>query len=90
MLHVAEIERSMRVYELLGFTTIDTDRCVPIGWVRLHFEDGSAVTLRSERTPGHSVTPVPGLHFGRKQSITGRHSRDLASNRKPTTIASGR
>jgi catechol 2,3-dioxygenase-like lactoylglutathione lyase family enzyme len=49
MLHVAEIERSIRFYELLGFTTIDTDRCVPIGWARLHCDDGSAVMfLRAE------------------------------------------
>ena len=27
MLHVGEVERSIRFYELLGFETIDTDRC---------------------------------------------------------------
>jgi catechol 2,3-dioxygenase-like lactoylglutathione lyase family enzyme len=49
LLHVAEIERSIQFYELLGFTTIDTDRCVPIGWARLHGDDGSAVMfLRAE------------------------------------------
>jgi catechol 2,3-dioxygenase-like lactoylglutathione lyase family enzyme len=49
MLHVAEIERSIRFYELLGFTTIDTDGCKPLGWARLHCEDGSAVMfLRAE------------------------------------------
>jgi hypothetical protein len=34
LLHVPEIERSIRFCELLGFTTIDTGRCVPIGWAR--------------------------------------------------------
>jgi hypothetical protein len=34
MLHVAEIEKSTRFYELLGFTTIDTDGCKPLGWAR--------------------------------------------------------
>lgn len=49
LLHVAEIERSIRFYELLGFTTIDTDRCVLIGWARLHCDDRSAVMfLRAE------------------------------------------
>ena len=49
MLHVAEIERSIRFYELLGYKTIDTDGCKPLGWARLHCEDGSAVMfLRAE------------------------------------------
>jgi len=50
LLHVAEIENSIRFYELLGFTTIDTDGCNPLGWARLQCEDGSAVMLlRAER-----------------------------------------
>jgi catechol 2,3-dioxygenase-like lactoylglutathione lyase family enzyme len=49
MLHVAEIEKSIRFYELLGFATIDTDGCNPLGWARLHCEDGSAIMfLRAE------------------------------------------
>ena len=49
MLHVVEIEKSIRFYELLGFTTIDTEGCNPLGWARLHCEDGSAVMfLRAE------------------------------------------
>lgn len=48
MLHVAEIERSIRFYELLGFTTVDTDRCTPIGWARLHCEGGAVMFLRAE------------------------------------------
>ena len=48
MLHVAEIERSIRFYELLGFTTIDTDRGKPLGWARLHCEGGAVMFLRAE------------------------------------------
>lgn len=48
MLHVAEIERSIRFYELLGFATVDTDRCVPIGWARMHCEGGAIMFLRAE------------------------------------------
>ncbi|MGA8621450.1 MAG: VOC family protein [Candidatus Sulfotelmatobacter sp.] len=50
LLQVAEIEQSIRFYELLGFATIDTDGCNPLGWARLHCHDGSAVMfLRAER-----------------------------------------
>src|SRR5579863_7689657 len=56
LLHVAEIEKSIVFYELLGFATIDTDRCNPLGWARLHCEDGSAVMfLRAERAIDSSV-----------------------------------
>jgi hypothetical protein len=48
LLHVAEVERSIRFYELLGFTTIDTDRCTPLGWARLHCEGGAVMFLRVE------------------------------------------
>jgi hypothetical protein len=59
LLHVVEIERSIRFYELLGFATIDTDRCVPIGWARLHCEDGSAVMfLRAEEPLDFSAQAV--------------------------------
>ena len=48
MLHVAEIERSIRFYELLGFELIDTDRCTPLGWARMHCEGGAVMFLRAE------------------------------------------
>ena len=48
MLHVAEIERSIRFYELLGFATVDTDRGKPLGWARLHCEGGAVMFLRAE------------------------------------------
>jgi predicted enzyme related to lactoylglutathione lyase len=49
MLHVAEIERSIQFYELLGFRVIDTDGCTPIGWARLHCKSGDIMFLRAER-----------------------------------------
>ena len=48
MLHVVEVERSIRFYELLGFVTVDTDRCTPLGWARMHCEGGAVMFLRAE------------------------------------------
>jgi catechol 2,3-dioxygenase-like lactoylglutathione lyase family enzyme len=48
MLHVASIERSIAFYERLGFELVDTDRCEPIGWARLHCEGGALMLLRAE------------------------------------------
>ena len=54
MLHVAEIEKSIRFYELLGFSVIDTVGSGPLAWARLHCDDGSAVMfLRAE----HAIDP---------------------------------
>ncbi|HWR14040.1 MAG TPA: VOC family protein [Terriglobales bacterium] len=50
LLHVADIERSIRFYETLGFTIVDTDRCQPLGWARLHCEGGALMFLRAEHT----------------------------------------
>lgn len=48
LFHVAEIERSIEFYQLLGFDTVDTDRCEPLGWARLHCEGGAIMLLRAE------------------------------------------
>ena len=48
MFWVADIERSIRYYELLGFEVIDTDRCEPLGWARIHCEGGAVMFLRAE------------------------------------------
>lgn len=48
LLHVRQVETSIRFYELLGFETVDTDRCVPIGWARLHCDGGAVMFLRAE------------------------------------------
>ncbi len=58
LLHVAEIETSIRFYELLGFTTVDTDRAKPLGWARLHCEGGAVMFLRAEEAVNASVLPV--------------------------------
>jgi hypothetical protein len=49
LLHVVEIERSLKFYALLGFETVDTDVCQPIGWARMHGEGGAVMFLRAER-----------------------------------------
>lgn len=48
LLHVASIERSIDFYRELGFEVVDTDRCDPIGWARLHCEGGAIMLLRAE------------------------------------------
>jgi len=51
MLHAADIENSIRFYQLLGFTTIDSDGSDPVFWARLHCEDGSAIMLLRAEHP---------------------------------------
>lgn len=58
LLHVAHIELSIRFYELLGFTTVDTDRAKPLGWARLHCEGGAVMFLRAEEAVNVSALPV--------------------------------
>jgi hypothetical protein len=53
MFHVADVERSIKFYEFLGFEAIDTEGCGPIGWARLHCEGGGIMLLRAEE--GHAV-----------------------------------
>jgi hypothetical protein len=48
LLRVAEIEQSIRFYELLGFATVDTDRAKPLGWARMHCEGGALMFVRAE------------------------------------------
>jgi catechol 2,3-dioxygenase-like lactoylglutathione lyase family enzyme len=49
LLHVADIERSIRFYQFLGFRTIDTQGATPLGWARLHCNTGDIMFLRAER-----------------------------------------
>jgi len=58
MLHVKSIERSIPFYEQLGFELIDTDRCEPIGWARMHCEGGAVMFLRAEEEVDPSEAPV--------------------------------
>jgi hypothetical protein len=48
---VAEIKKSIPFYGRLGFATIDTDRCEPLGWARLHCQGGAVMFLRA----GHPI-----------------------------------
>jgi catechol 2,3-dioxygenase-like lactoylglutathione lyase family enzyme len=59
VLHVAEIERSLRFYELLGFETIDTDRATPLGWARMHCEGGALMFTRAEEPMDGSARGMP-------------------------------
>src|SRR5258706_2651173 len=58
MLHAADIEKSIRFYELFGFTTIDTEGCAPLAWARLHCEDGSAAMFLRVSADGIKVPPI--------------------------------
>jgi|SRR5271165_6527572 len=58
MFHVADIETSIRFYELLGFATVDTDRGKPLGWARLHCDGGAVMFLRGEHTIDASAQAV--------------------------------
>jgi len=73
MLHVADVARSIRFYELLGFELIDTEgdpSC--FGWARLHCEGGAIMLFlaedehpvdpRTQSQPAFMYTPdLPGL-----------------------------
>jgi len=58
MLHVADVERSVRFYRLLGFELVDVEGedGRPLGWARMATADGSAIMfLRGEEE--HAVKP---------------------------------
>jgi catechol 2,3-dioxygenase-like lactoylglutathione lyase family enzyme len=49
MLHVADVERSLRFYERLGFEVVDVESGEGVmGWARMHCEGGAVMFLRSE------------------------------------------
>ena len=56
--HVADIEKSIWFYELLGFVTIDTDGEKPLGWARMHCEGGALMFLRAEGPVDASAQPA--------------------------------
>jgi glyoxalase/bleomycin resistance protein/dioxygenase superfamily protein len=77
MLHVAEIERSVQFYELLGFVTVDTDRCKPLGWARIHCEGGAVMFLRAEGPVDAAAHPV--ILYMYTPDLTGLREHLLAS-----------
>jgi len=58
VLHVVEIEKSIRFYKQLGFVTVDTDRAKPLGWARMHCEGGAVMFLRGEKPVDASAQAV--------------------------------
>lgn len=48
LMHVGDVEQSIRFYRKLGFKVIDTDGCTPLGWARLHCDGGAVMFLRAE------------------------------------------
>ena len=71
LLHVADVERSLRFYALLGFETVDVERANgSTGWARIHCAGGAIMFVRAEQStkPPHDrfllylYTPdLPGL-----------------------------
>lgn len=58
LLHVADIERSMRYYEILGFETVNTDRSEHPRWARMQCEGGALMLAYDESiavSPNQSV-----------------------------------
>jgi hypothetical protein len=84
ILHVADIEGSIRFYELLGFTTIDTDRVEPLGWARLHCEGGAVMFLSAEEEAKISRLPV--LFYLYTPDLPGLRDRLLARGIKAPPI----
>ena len=60
MIHVTEIERSIRFYEALGMALIDWEGS-PIGWARMKGEGGDLMFLRAEES--FRVDGVPFLLY---------------------------
>ncbi len=58
MLAVADVERSIRFYELLGFMLVSQQGSDPIGWARMHCEGGAVMFLRSQGFVNTAKLPV--------------------------------
>lgn len=84
LLHVAEIERSLRFYELLGFATVDTDGAKPLGWARMHCEGGAVMFLRAEEPVDPSAQAV--LLYMYTSNLAGLREHLLANGVKAPPI----
>jgi catechol-2,3-dioxygenase len=59
MLHVADVARSIRFYELLGFELIDTEGDAGhLGWARMHCDVGAIMFLRAEEPLNPSAQSI--------------------------------
>ncbi len=88
MLHVAEVERSIRFYRRIGFDLVDVegdDGC--LGWARMSTPDGSAIMLlRAEEE--HAVKPeLQGIMLALYTSqLLALREQLVAAGEKPTEI----
>lgn len=95
LLHVSSVEQSIRFYEQLGFATVDTDRCDPLGRVADRRAGGRDVPEdHAVRISGGAQQPervLSGNHFrwerqarqGRPRQGHERLSTPLSSTRIP-------
>ena len=83
MFHVADIETSIRFYELLGFTPMDTDRGQPLGWARLHCDGGAVMFLRAEQPVDASAQAVILVMYTPRSDRT---ARALAGQRRQSAF----
>jgi catechol 2,3-dioxygenase-like lactoylglutathione lyase family enzyme len=64
MLHVADVPRSIRFYELLGFELIDTERDgANISWARLHCEGAAIMLFAAEGPLDDRVKAIPAYMY---------------------------
>ena len=84
IMHVGEIETSIKFYQLLGFEVVDTDRCTPLGWARLHVEGGGIMFLRAEKPVDPSVQAM--LLYMYTPDLVGLREQLLASGAKANPI----
>jgi len=89
MLHVVEVERSIRFYRLLGFELIDVEgeEGRPLAWARMATADGSAVMFLQAESE-HTVTPeLRGIVLVLYTSeLAALRAQLVAAGEKPTAV----
>lgn len=87
LLHVADVERSIRFYEALGFETIDTHREGDLlVWARLDCEGGAVMLLHvdADEIPDPAAQGI--LLYLYTPDLPGLRSQLVASGLEPTAI----
>src|SRR5262245_26614262 len=89
MLHVAEVERSIRFYRLLGFELVDVqgEKDCPLAWARMSTADGSAIMFLCGEEE-HVVKPeLQGIMLVLYTAeLTALRDQLVAAGEKPTEI----
>ena len=85
LLHVRSLETSISFYQRLGFEVLDTDRCTPFGWARLHCEGGAIMLLRAEKQIDPRVQGV--LFYLYTPDLKALRDHLIAGGVKPSEIA---